>query len=405
MNTKTNSKTKNSKQSKSIQRTNPPIAKGLALRTTGPRVRASNDGISIHRREFCGSFTNGAVTTFQIAPLSTAVPGYDFNPGCPFLFPWLGNIAAAYERYAFKALKFHVVPSAPTTTPGRYYMSVDYDYDDPVPTTKQGMMGNRQAVEAPAWQECTLECDPRELHRDMPSKYINVSGRNNFVEARTSYAGFLIIGMDVPSTYVTWDLWVEYDIDLFIPTGDLLSLQDSFSGAATLPTAAVTSAVGTGYAGLPPISSVPGPVRVVIPGAGDTPILRCPIGGAYINATQAIDLATCNGRGSIDFEVRVDGQSTSPSSELSTKNTAGEVMLFDNAGTYLGYISSTIQRIIGVQNPGSITVAGAAWFTIFSSSVAALYAAYSKVRYAAILVNGSAASGSGNWIGGFRYQV
>jgi len=168
---------KNSQSRKALTVTSAPVAKGVTAWSTPPNMAASGDKVVIKRREFVGTATNGTVTGYALTPVSASTPGYDFNPSEATMFPWLSQLAPCFERFRFDRLSFDFIPSQASSTAGRYYAAVDYDYDDAVAVNKTMLMGNMTAMESAVWQPMSIKCDPRSLNRDLPYRYVSCTTR------------------------------------------------------------------------------------------------------------------------------------------------------------------------------------------------------------------------------------
>jgi len=367
-----------------------PAAIGVSIPTNIPRISGGwSDTINIKRREFVCSFGNGAATTFYMVPQSYNIPGWDLNPGCSLLFPWLSGLATHFERFRFRNLKFTFVSSAATSNPGRYYAAVDYDYDDAPANSKVQLMGNRTANEASVWQPMELVCNPASLHRDMPTKFVSVASRNNYVEPRTAYCGYLMVAIDTTQSDRIWDMWVTYDVDLITPVTDELFVQDGITGFSPPAVAAVTSAIGTGFSANPYIRPISvGPVRVVTPGSAGVPRITYVTGGETVEAANAIDLgaflnsASTNGR----FLLKYLGSETgvTPATLLSTKAMAAFAYMYDSAGNQLGELWNLISgktEVRGCDSSSSFGTAGNKVADMVTVLTKELYANYPSLRY------------------------
>lgn len=94
-----------------------------------------------------------------------------------------------YEKYKFHALSFEFIPGNPSTTGGRIHAFVDYDYDDPVPTSLSAMSASYGIVSNDVWQTFKVNVDVRRMNEILPYRYINRTTRDVEVEARTIYGG------------------------------------------------------------------------------------------------------------------------------------------------------------------------------------------------------------------------
>lgn len=387
-----------------------PVAYGMNARSTPPRVNGK-DNFHVSRREFVGTVTNGAVTTFGLTPLSTSMPGYDINPSVYNMFPWLSNIANCYERFRFNRLAFHFLPSQATSTAGRFYAAVDYDYDDNPALTKTEMMGNKTAVESPVWNECRLECDPQSLNRDLPYRYVSCSTRGLEVEGRTAFSGFLMCAFDTPTANCLMDLWVEYDVELVTPVNESVSQQFS-SAADAYATASTATTAGAGpYYGFPNATKnvTTGTVRVVTPGTATTPAMTI----LGLSVPKALDIMDAKGRGFLDLLTSVNATGQTPASLLTAAkalNISWEA--FDSTGTWIASLTQTpavfptssFSHVLGC-DVGKNDIAGEYVRSVTSFAIDTILSYRSNVRYLVpMLTNAAAAIGAGYSAWGFRYK-
>jgi hypothetical protein len=174
---------------------------------------------------------------------------------------------------------------------GRFYCAIDYDYDDAPATSKQALMSNLTTQEAPIWEAVTLVADPRQLHPDMPYKYVSSSARNNFIEPRTAFSGYLMLAFDTTQKGQLFDIEVSYDVLLQVPVYEPNGLTDGEPYGVIPDLETGTVKVGEHYyTPVAPVgvkASAGIPLRT--PGALGVPRLLLPETSA--NATAAIDLA------------------------------------------------------------------------------------------------------------------
>lgn len=395
---------KGGKQTSNTRRTDVPLARSVVASTIPPRINGK-DGIFISRKEFVGTATNGAITGFSLTPLSKAIPGYDFNPSIKSLFPWLSTVAASYERFRFRKLEFHFIPSQSASTAGRFYAAVDYDYDDAPSTTKATMMGNHTAVEAPVWQECHLKCDPACLNRDMPFKFVTCTTRGLAVENRTSYSGFLMLGFDTTVANLLMDIWVSYEVELVTPVLDEAIVQDvSLSSAVWKAVTDLTTADTINTTGAVPIATgiVPsGPVVPVNPGVGGVPNLTIP--GNTKALITALDILATRGVGSLLLQILLNESAATPYTVLGA-SVQGVWSAFDYLGNFLGNVSAA-KRVIGPSTvAGGATLAGAVSDTN-TIDLSAFAASYPTARYLAPWISAVGALGAGNIAAGFQWSA
>lgn len=242
--------------SKAIRRTRPSYA--VAERYSTLR---SNDYI-VERDELCITMSNAATTPFVLIPPSSGYPGLDLNPGNAVLFPWLAGVAKNYEKYRFEKLSFHLSPRNPTTTTGSVYMALDYDWDDAPAASATIIMANSGAIATSVWAPATLVVDCARLNQDMPYRYVADALRSGDSQ-RSTYAGFLMVGLAGTSAQTSFELTAHYRIRLACPC-----IPDAVASATTAQTMTLAAGAATGLQ-LAPVGGLP----VSISNTGGTPML------------------------------------------------------------------------------------------------------------------------------------
>lgn len=331
-------KSNKSKVSRPQSRSNKgaPVSVSSVVRPSAPAFGKSTNGITMKRREFVGTATNAAViNNFSITDISIATPGYDFNPSCDNLFPWLSNIARCYERFRFNKLKFDFVPSQPTTVAGRYYAAVDYDYDDSTSVTKASFMANMTAVEAPLWESTSLVADPKSLNRDMPYRFVDFTSREAFVEARTMFAGYLMIAIETPTANCLVDIWVDYEVELVTPVLDEnLAQLTSINGVT--PAANITTASGAAFWGplnITDVVSNAGPVRAL--SSGTLFNFSVPISGTTQVLADGLDIRKAIFKGALEIINQFNVTGVTPSAIIGTNQPVTRLAVYGSNGAML----------------------------------------------------------------------
>lgn len=424
--------TKGKKQSQK-KRENPskqtaaPLAVGGVRKASRPVYSKSPDGtFSVHRRELVCGLSHSGSATFTIDPLSASTPGFDLNPATDTLFPWLSSMAVNFERYKFSRLSFEIVPSQAATTAGRYYMAVDYDYDDPVATTKAQLMANVTAAEAAVWQPLKIQCPYALLHGEMPFRYCAHTGRVSFVEPRTAFCGFLLIGYDATAA-LSFDLWVDYDVTLVAPCVEGPTVFDTMGVISdTTGVTAITSPVGADHVhlygelisptGQRSFTKEPDgcPARLLAGAAVPRLLQPCLASNATDAAQCCFDLKDCARKGVLELMTAISETGVSPQSLIGTKVARMEVTGYRSDGTRVGCTQNntlSIGAAIGATNslqssapanPSQLATASSQIVAKVAINLATLFAV-GAIRYIVPYVVTSQAMAAGTLKDGMRF--
>jgi hypothetical protein len=144
-----------------------------------------------------------------------ATTSYPIQPALGNLFVWLSSIAANFEKYRFRRLRFCYETESPTSQAGSIVFAIDYDALDSAPASKQAALSYKSSVRSAPWAEFTLECD---LSSDaQATKLWTRSGDvPSGADQRLYDVGNLFVGTQ-KSSGSTGELWVEYDVELHTP--------------------------------------------------------------------------------------------------------------------------------------------------------------------------------------------
>lgn len=392
----------------------PPLAQRAKGTSSKPVYQQAKAGsVRIRHTEFVGTLTSVG-TGYALTTLSASNPGYDINPASSILFPWLSGIATNYERFRFNGLSIRLIPSQSATTAGRAYAAVDYDFDDPVPTTKAELMGNLDHAEAQVWDTITLKVDAQRMHADMPYKYVSLVSRGNYIEPRTAFCGFLLFAVDSPTSSIQYDLEVSYDVELVTPVVEENGASSSepaamISDTRTFPTEGVS---GGGYMGeiLPLCTQLASTaVRYVRPGIQGVPELL--LSGAILPAAvqQAIDLSLLpRNKGALSMVFSEARTATTPTTMATTNGDNIRGVFYDALGAVvanLGPADSTITS-------GGAAPAGGVWSTpagvlrhTLKVALAALFTTYPTAKYFVPLLVSGASTSLLSRKGGVQYEL
>lgn len=85
--------------------------------------QTANAVTNIRHSEYLGKLSDNGLTTYVI------------QPGFSTTFPWLSQIANAFETYVIKSLRVRLTPLSSTNINGCIAAVFDYDSADPAPST------------------------------------------------------------------------------------------------------------------------------------------------------------------------------------------------------------------------------------------------------------------------------
>jgi len=199
-----------------------PAAQGRIMRTAKPQLRSLTNGdIVVSHREFIQDIPGSVGFAFKGLPVS---------PGRNVTFPWLAQIAANYESYLFKRLKFEFLTSSPTTVGGKVMIMLDYDALDSDPSDKTEFMGQRNACSCCTWESMTHNS----LYEDLTKRKTYFVRNSPFTVTGTSsrqsdcaFAYFATQGQ--ADTSFIGELYVEYEVLLMTPNLEDLGVGGSYS--------------------------------------------------------------------------------------------------------------------------------------------------------------------------------
>jgi hypothetical protein len=77
--------------------------------------------------------------------------GFYVNPGLASSFPWLSGLAQNFGKFQFRFLRFFFSGSCPTTTTGKVWMQVTYDWMDNAPSSLAQTLASDDSAAGPAW--------------------------------------------------------------------------------------------------------------------------------------------------------------------------------------------------------------------------------------------------------------
>jgi len=185
------------------------------------------------------------------------VSRYSINPGLATSFPWLSQVAQAYESYRFKKLKFLYQPSCSTTTAGTTLMAVDFDASDPSPTGKAQALNYHNATRSPPWSDQAQNCASEDLQK-YPQRFIRSGNLGPNQDVVLYDIGNLYVCTSGVSSGTVGELHAEYEVELITPqvSDDVLSAK--LVGGGTFSTASPCGSTQTITGQLPVTYAVAG---------------------------------------------------------------------------------------------------------------------------------------------------
>lgn len=156
-----------------------------------------------------GQQSNGFITT--VADLA-------INAGLGTAFPWLSNVANAFERFVFHTLKFEYVPSTGTTSKGSVSLCPLYNAEDGShPTSKTDYLNRAGTVRTPTWAPVACAMDPKKLNAAYKSHFTRHKDIDIGQDKKTYDPCELHVVCEAPEVDSESDLgelYVEYDVEL-----------------------------------------------------------------------------------------------------------------------------------------------------------------------------------------------
>jgi hypothetical protein len=196
-----------------------------------PAITQRKDSCRIHHRELLTNIIGQEDFT-----VSNTFP---LNPGLPSVFPWLSTQALGWEEYKFHKLDFKFYTRTGSSTPGSVLLIPDYDASDVRPYNEQIASSYADTAEDAPWKDIVCKLNPRRMNGVTSRKYVRSDSLSSGTDIKLYDVGTLFVGVvDAQAPSVPWGkLWVEYDIEFFIPSsqpsGGLLQ-GGSYAGAVSM---------------------------------------------------------------------------------------------------------------------------------------------------------------------------
>jgi hypothetical protein len=164
------------------------------------------------------------------------VTSYVVQPALQTLFVWLASIAANFEKYRFRSLRFVYENESSTAQAGSVVYAFDFDALDSAPLSKQAALSYKDRMRIAPWLPGAMAVDLRDQQRDF---YYTRSGSvPSGADAKTYDVGVLHVGTQNCSGS-TGELHVEYTLELHNPQPNVNPVSGKSSGTTSLTAAAL----------------------------------------------------------------------------------------------------------------------------------------------------------------------
>lgn len=145
-----------------------------------------------------------------------AVASFPINPGMALTFPWLRQLAIAYEKYRFQSLGLVFVPICAATASGSIGMSVDYDAADAAPLDMPSLQVAQDKDLEAIWKDCVVNCSKASLSG--PERFNRFNDLAANLDIKTYDWGNFHVATDGCSvTSAIGYLYVDYTVELITP--------------------------------------------------------------------------------------------------------------------------------------------------------------------------------------------
>jgi hypothetical protein len=223
-----------------------------------PRMRNTARGVVVSHHEYVGDLNGHFFYN---------IDRYNVTPGNPDIFPWLSRMAPRYEQYHFHRLNFSLLPSTAATGDGMKGLMLDYDVNDPAPTTKAELLNSYGAVRANSWMPATMRAPVTalnqihwrnvgrgfQLNSENSTRYVRAALEDDQLQdQRLESVGMLNVSTvgygDVSNTVkeAAMELWVEYEIEFRINQAGADAIRSANVRTTITDSPAITTAVPYG---------------------------------------------------------------------------------------------------------------------------------------------------------------
>lgn len=306
-----------------------PVSMSTVLRSsTAPRP------VIIRHREVIGLVTASSTAGNYSA---LALP---LQPGLNLSFPWLSQLALAFEKYRFKSLKYSYVPECSTQVPGNVALMFDYDCKDGAPPDMISLMTGGDYVSTPVWQSASMTYHPP-LASELSHRYIRVGAPTG---DQASYdAGQLIVASNGVSTasLALGYIFCDYEVELMVPqyaSSNNAGMSECFAVSSLAGNGSTVSApfglnsstiTYTSYGGVTPVWGGTTQINFLVPYTGYYKISFIAAGGS-ITGLNALSIASTGS--TLANAVITASQSTRGESDVIVKLIQGAICYINQTG-------------------------------------------------------------------------
>lgn len=202
-----------------------PLARSRRMAMSPPSIKSANGKTVIHHKEYLAEVQSAAAAN------TFAASSYIINPGLSSSFPWLSQIAPAYETYQFEDLCFTYEPSISAATSGVVALAVDYDVSDSDPTSKGDFMSNARAVRSACWQPSAFSTRQIDAAVMTKRRYVRAGAVPANNDPKSFDVGKLLVGTAGfgAGPINSGEMYVEYTVSFFTPQKDSSALASAKS--------------------------------------------------------------------------------------------------------------------------------------------------------------------------------
>lgn len=173
-----------------------------------PVIRSNGRMTTVRNHELIGSVNGSA---------SFTATKYEVNPGLESLLAWLSSQAQKWEKYRWRKLCLHYVPSnAVTTTPGKVYLAADYDPMDSAPSTQAALSAYETQENGVVHKSLSLPISVERMFDGVQKKRVRCGPVGGDLQL---YDGCSLIfaTVNMSGSSAIGEIYLEYEVDLISP--------------------------------------------------------------------------------------------------------------------------------------------------------------------------------------------